>query len=339
MVGKAEVEMAVLVTGGAGYIGSHMAWELLDNDIEPVIVDNLVTGFEWAVPSQAKFLKGDVGDQDFMESVLRDNKIDAIVHFAGSVVVPESVEDPLKYYSNNTGKSRNLIAAAVATGVKNFIFSSTAAVYGAPVTTGPISENAILNPMSPYGTSKLMTELMIRDTAQAHDLSYVILRYFNVAGCDIKGRTGQSTAGATHLIKVACETAAGKRASMKIFGTDYDTEDGTCIRDFIHVNDLVNAHYVALNFLRGGGRKFTANCGYSKGYSVRQVVDAVKRASGIDFKVIEDVRRAGDIPALTANAYRMMSRLDWAPKHDDLDLIVSSALAWERRLPELRKSA
>ncbi len=333
------VMMTVLVTGGAGYIGSHMVWELLDHGESVVVVDNLVTGFEWSVPDNVPFVKADVGDQVAMEKVMTDHEIDVVVHFAGSVVVPESVEDPLKYYHNNTGNSRNLIAAAVNCGVKRFIFSSTAAVYGNPLTEGPIAENAILNPMSPYGTSKLMTELMIRDTATAHDLSYVILRYFNVAGCDIKGRTGQSTAGATHLIKVACEAAAGKRRSMKVFGTDYDTPDGSCIRDFIHVNDLVNAHYVALTFLREGGRKFTANCGYSRGYSVLEVIDAVKRASGNDFRVIKSERRAGDIPALTANSYRLMSRLNWAPKHDDIDLIVSTALDWEKRLSSLKESA
>ena len=331
--------MTVLVTGGAGYIGSHMVWELLDNNEEVVVVDNLVTGFRWSVPDKVKFIEGNVGDQAFMENVLEENNIDSIIHFAGSVVVPESLDDPLKYYENNTGNSRNLIAAAIKVGISRFIFSSTAAVYGEPMTTGPISENAILNPMSPYGTSKLMTELMIRDTAIAHNLSYVILRYFNVAGCDLQGRTGQSTDGATHLIKVACEAAAGKRSSMKIFGTDYDTNDGTCERDFIHVCDLVNAHYTALKFLRNGGRKFTANCGYSKGYSVREVIDTVQRVSGNKFRVIEAERRAGDIPSLSANAYRLMSRLDWRPRHNDLDLIVSSALDWEKKLLEFRKSA
>ena len=331
--------MTVLVTGGAGYIGSHMVWELIDHGIDLVVVDNLTTGFRAAVPEEVPFVEGDVGDQPFMQDVLAEHEVDTIIHFAGSVVVPESIKDPLKYYDNNTGNSRNLIAAAVACDVKRFIFSSTAAVYGNPMTEGPISENAILNPMSPYGTSKLMTELMIRDAAEAHDLSYVILRYFNVAGCDIKGRTGQSTEGATHLIKVACEAASGKRRSMKIFGTDYETPDGTCIRDFIHVNDLVDAHRVALEFLRDGGRKFTANCGYSRGYSVMQVIDAVRKVSGKNFRVIEDGRRAGDIEALTANAHRLMSRLGWQPKHDDLELIVSSALEWEKKLPEFKKSA
>ncbi|MDJ0613333.1 MAG: UDP-glucose 4-epimerase GalE [Rhizobiaceae bacterium] len=331
--------MTVMVTGGAGYIGSHMVWELLDHNEKVVVVDNLVTGFEWSVPSGVTFVKADIGDQSKMEALLSEHNVDAIIHFAGSVVVPESLEDPLKYYRNNTGNSRNLIEAAINTGVKRFIFSSTAAVYGEPLTTGPIAENAILNPMSPYGTSKLMTELMIRDASAAHDLHYVILRYFNVAGCDLEGRTGQSTAGATHLIKVACEAAAGKRPMMKVFGTDYDTEDGSCIRDFIHVNDLVNAHYVALNFLRNGGQKFTANCGYSRGYSVLDVIKAVKRVSGNDFRVVKTDRRAGDIPALTANSNRLRTRLEWEPKHDDLDLIVSSALEWEKKLLTIRKSA
>ncbi|MEM7068577.1 MAG: UDP-glucose 4-epimerase GalE [Pseudomonadota bacterium] len=331
--------MTVLVTGGAGYIGSHMVWELIDHGVDLVVVDNLVTGFREAVPDGTPFVEGDIADKALMMDVMRDYKVDAIIHFAGSVVVPESIENPLKYYDNNTGKSRNLLAAAIASNVKKFIFSSTAAVYGNPLTEGPISENAILNPMSPYGTSKLMTELMVRDVAEAHNLSYVMLRYFNVAGCDVKGRTGQSTEGATHLIKVACEAATGKRSSMKIFGTDYDTPDGTCIRDFIHVNDLVGAHRTALEFLRNGGRKFTANCGYSRGFSVREVVDTVKRVSGKDFRVIETERRAGDIEALTANAHRLMSRLEWEPKHDDLDLIVSTALDWEKKLHRFKESA
>lgn len=331
--------MTVMVTGGAGYIGSHMVWELLDNNEDVIVVDNLVTGFEWAIPEGVTFVNANIGDQEAMETIITEHDVHAIVHFAGSVVVPESIENPLMYYENNTGNSRNLIAAAVKTGVKKFIFSSTAAVYGNPLTEGPISENAILNPMSPYGTSKLMTELMIRDTAEAHDFSYVILRYFNVAGCDVQGRTGQSTNGATHLIKVACEAANGSRPSMKIFGTDYDTKDGTCVRDFIHVGDLANAHYEALQYLRNGGRKFTANCGYSQGYTVREVIDTVKRISGNDFRVIEDGRRSGDIEALTANANRLMNRLQWSPKHNNLDTIISSALAWEKKLSSLKKTA
>ena len=331
--------MAVLVTGGAGYIGSHMVWELLDQDEDVVVLDNFSTGFRWAVPSEVELVEGDVGDQALLSQIFKTYKIEAIIHFAGSVVVPESMEDPLKYYHNNTAKTRNLVEASVKAGIRKLIFSSTAAVYGQPMTSGPIREDAILNPMSPYGSSKLMSEIMIRDAAEAHDFAYVILRYFNVAGCDPKKRTGQSTAGATHLIKVACEAAAGKRSSMKIFGTDYDTPDGTCVRDFIHVSDLVNAHYSALGFLRSGGGKFTANCGYSRGYSVRQVVESVKRISGNDFKVIESERRAGDIESLTANSHRLVSRLGWSANHDDLDLIVSSALEWERALEGMRQPA
>ena len=324
--------MPVLVTGGAGYIGSHMVLELLDHGEEPVVIDNLTTGFEWAVPAGVTLVTGDVGNIDLVCDVIADHAIDTIVHFAGSVVVPESVDDPLKYYRNNTGNSRNLVEAAVKSGVTNFIFSSTAAVYGAPLTEGPIREDALLNPMSPYGSSKLMTEIMLRDIALAHDMRYVMLRYFNVAGADPAGRTGQSTQGATHLIKVACETALGKRPEMQIFGSDYDTPDGTCIRDFIHVSDLANAHLAALRFLRGGGRKFTANCGYSRGFSVAQVIDAVKRVSGTDFPVSVSKRRAGDIPALIANAHRISSRLNWQPRYQELDFIVDTALAWEKKL-------
>ncbi|MFZ1813483.1 MAG: UDP-glucose 4-epimerase GalE [Rhizobiaceae bacterium] len=331
--------MSVLVTGGAGYIGSHMVWELVDHGEEPIILDNLSTGFAWALPERAKLVVGDVGDQALVEETIRKHRIDTIIHFAGSVVVPESMTNPLKYYDNNTAKTRNLVESAVRTGIDKFIFSSTAAVYGAPLTSGPIREDAILNPMSPYGSSKLMSEIMIRDAANAHGLRYVMLRYFNVAGCDPKMRTGQSTEGATHLIKLACETALGKRPEFSILGTDYDTPDGTCVRDFIHVSDLVNAHYVALNFLRQGGLKFTANCGYSKGYSVREVVDAVKAASGRNFKVLEKDRRPGDIPALTANAHRLVSRLGWKPRHDDLATIITTALNWEAKLSELRMSA
>jgi UDP-glucose 4-epimerase len=331
--------MSVLVTGGAGYIGSHMVWELLDHGEEPIVLDNLVTGFEWAVAPQATFVKGDVGDIDLVCELVARHKVDTIIHFAGSVVVPESVSNPLKYYDNNTARTRNLIEAAVRSGVDKFIFSSTAAVYGAPRTSAPIREDAILSPMSPYGSSKLMSEIIVRDTAEANGLRYVMLRYFNVAGGDPKRRTGQSTEGATHLIKIACEAALGKRSHMTIYGADYDTPDGTCIRDFIHVSDLANAHYAALKFLRDGGLKFTANCGYSRGYSVREVVQAVQRVSGNPFKVVEAERRPGDIPALVANSYRMQSRLGWKPRHDDLETILRTALAWERKLTDIRKSA
>jgi UDP-glucose 4-epimerase len=329
--------MSVLVTGGAGYIGSHMAWELADAGEPAVVIDNLSTGFAWALPRDTRLHVGDVGDRAFVETVMREEEVDAIIHFAGSVVVPESVAAPLKYYDNNTARTRNLLEAAVNCGVDKFIFSSTAAVYGAPATRKPIREDAILNPMSPYGSSKLMSEIMVRDAALAHGLRYVMLRYFNVAGCDPKLRTGQSTAGATHLIKVACEAALGRRSHMSIFGTDYDTPDGTCIRDFIHVSDLVAAHLAALRFLRGGGLKFTANCGYSRGHSVRQVVESVRRISGRNFPVVEEKRRPGDIPALVANASRVQSRLGWRPRHDDLDFIVRTALDWEGRLGEIRQ--
>jgi len=331
--------MTILVTGGAGYIGSHMVLELLDHGEKVVVLDNLTTGFDWAVPDRARLVVGNIGDVKLVERVIRENDVDAVIHFAGSVVVPESIEDPLFYYQNNTSNTRNLLQAVTNCGVDKFIFSSTAAVYGEPLTNGPIREDAVLNPMSPYGSSKLMSEIMVRDTALASDLRYVMLRYFNVAGCDPLQRTGQSTRGATHLIKLACEAALGKRPFLGVFGTDYDTDDGSCVRDFIHVSDLVNAHYAALNFLRQGGLKFTANCGYSKGYSVLEVIDAVKRVSGNDFPVRMESRRAGDIPALTANSNRLTSRLSWAPKHDDLDMIIKTALDWEAILQNRLKSA
>ncbi len=331
--------MAVLVTGGAGYIGSHMVWELLDHGEDVVVLDDLSTGFAWAVPERAELIVADVGDRKLSEQIIADRDIDAIIHFAGSAVVPESVRNPLKYYENNTAKSRSLVAAAVNRGVDKFIFSSTAAVYGDPVDGEPIKENAVLAPMSPYGASKLMTEMMIRDVAVAHDLRYVMLRYFNVAGADPAGRTGLSSDGATHLIRLACEAALGKRSHLVVHGTDYDTRDGTGVRDFIHVSDLVNAHYAALGFLRGGGLKFTANCGYGQGYSVLEVIEAVKRISGSDFEVRNGARRPGDISQMVANADRLMSRLGWKPRYDDLDAIISSALAWEANLPRLRQAS
>lgn len=331
--------MSVLVTGGAGYIGSHMVWELLDHGEDVVVLDNLTTGFRWAVPDRAKFVEGDIADQTLVEDVLCKEKIDTIIHFAGSVVVPESVRDPLKYYDNNTGRSRALVQSAVNCGVDKFIFSSTAAVYGPPEMPEPVRENDVLMPMTPYGASKLMTEMMIRDVASAHDLRYVMLRYFNVAGGDPAGRVGLSTEGATHLIKLACEAALGRRDHLEVYGTDYDTPDGSGVRDFIHVSDLVNAHYHAMNFLREGGLKFTANCGYGTGYSVLEVIDAVKRVSGCEFEVRMGPRREGDIGLMIANSDRLRSRLGWSPKHDNLDHIIATALAWEGHLIEQRKRA
>jgi UDP-glucose 4-epimerase len=323
--------MSVLVTGGAGYIGSHMVWQLLDAGEEVVVVDNLATGFAWAVAPEARLVEADCGDEALMGRLIAEHHVDTIIHFAGSVVVPDSVADPLGYYLNNTVKGRSLIAAAVAGGVRHFIFSSTAAVYGTPATS-PVGEDAPLHPESPYGRSKMMVEMMLADTAAAHDLAYVALRYFNVAGADPAGRTGQSSKGATHLIKVAAETALGKRDEMTVFGTDYPTPDGTCIRDYIHVSDLVAAHMEALRHLRAGGASITANCGYGRGYSVLEVVDTVKRVSGKDFRVIYGPRRPGDPVSIVASPALIMSKFGWKPHHDNLDEIVASALAWEEQL-------
>ncbi len=330
--------MSVLVTGGAGYIGSHMVLELLDAGEQVVVVDNLTTGFRWAVDPRATLVVGDVADEDLVRTVIRKNKVSSIIHFAGSIVVPDSVADPLGYYHNNTVKSRSLMATAVATGVKHFIFSSTAAVYGNPK-ENPVSELATPAPMSPYGSSKLMTEVMLADTARAHDFRFVALRYFNVAGADPAGRSGQSTPRATHLIKVACETALGKRPQMEVFGTDYPTEDGTCVRDYIHVKDLARAHMSALAYLRQGGKPDIFNCGYSKGYSVHQVIAAVKKASGVDFKVVLSPRRPGDPAAIVAASAKIREALGWKPEHDDLAKIVTQALAWEKRVDRLKAAS
>ncbi len=323
--------MAVLVTGGAGYIGSHMVWELLDAGEEVVVIDRLSTGFDWAVAPEAKLVVGDIADRDLVSTVMRENNVDAVIHFAGSIIVPESMADPLAYYENNTCKTRTLIETAVRQGVKNFIFSSTAAVYGG-AGMEPVREDARPAPESPYGASKLMSEWMLRDAAAAHDLRYTVLRYFNVAGADPKGRTGQSTPGATHLIKVASETALGKRPFMQVFGTDYATPDGTCIRDYIHVSDLAAAHRLALQRLRAGGRSMIANCGYSHGYSVLEVIEAVRRVFGRDFDVRMGERRPGDATAVVANSDLARHELGWKPQRDDLDLIVKDALNWERAL-------
>lgn len=323
--------MSVLVTGGAGYIGSHMVLALCDAGYDVVVLDNLSTGVAWAVHPKAVLVEGDIADQPLVASIIGDHKVEAIIHFAGSIVVPDSVTDPLGYYSNNTCKSRSLIESAVNGGVPHFIFSSTAAVYGNPKTV-PVREGDELLPISPYGTSKLMTELMLRDTAAAHDLNYVALRYFNVAGADPAGRSGQSTPRATHLIKVACETALGKRDHMSVFGSDYETPDGTCLRDYIHVSDLVAAHVDALTYLRDGGESQVFNCGYGKGYSVIEVVNAVEKACGHKMDVRMAERRAGDPAEIVANADKARATLGWQPKHADLDLIVKTALDWEKHL-------
>ena len=323
--------MSVLVTGGAGYIGSHMVLALLDAGERVVVLDNLSTGFRWAVPPSAPLIVGDVGDEGLLRTILRRHAIEAILHFAGSIVVPESIADPLGYYHNNTVKSRALIAAAVEAGVAHFIFSSTAAVYGNAAIV-PVPEHAPLAPMSPYGVSKMMTEMMLADTARAHPLKYVALRYFNVAGADPDGRSGQSTPRATHLIKVASEAAIGKRPYMEVFGTDYPTPDGTCVRDYIHVSDLARAHMAALGHLRGGGTSDVFNCGYAEGYSVLQVIEAVQRASGSSFEVRLAPRRPGDPAQLVADSSRIRSHLAWQPELADLDRIAAHALAWEARL-------
>jgi UDP-glucose 4-epimerase len=323
--------MTILVTGGAGYIGSHMVHALVESGERVVVLDNLSTGFEWAMPKQVTLVVGDTGDQPLATRIIAEHRVDAIIHFAASIVVPDSVSDPLGYYRNNTANSRSLIECAVKGGVKQFIFSSTAAVYGNPDRV-PVGEDDPLRPMSPYGSSKLMTEMMLRDASAAHGLAHVILRYFNVAGADPKQRTGQSTKGATHLIKVAVETALGLRPKMHVFGTDYPTPDGTCIRDYIHVCDLVRAHSDALAYLRKGGASTTLNCGYGRGFSVIEVIDTVRRVSGVDFRVDMAPRRAGDPAQIVAKSDRIRALLGWQPQFDDLTTIVRHAFDWERKL-------
>ena len=324
--------MTVLVTGGAGYIGSHTVHELIETGEDVVVLDNLSTGFRFLVPDNVHFVVGSTGDRELVARTIREFGVDAIVHFAASIVVPDSVADPLGYYRNNTLNTCNLLDVAIEQDVRRFIFSSTAAVYGNAEQV-PVREDAQTAPISPYGTSKLMSEIMLHDSARAHGLRFVVLRYFNVAGADPKGRTGQSTPQATHLIKVACEAALGKRAKVDVYGTDYPTPDGTCQRDYIHVSDLVSAHSAALAHLRAGGASSTFNCGYGRGASVFEVINSVKRVSGVDFKVDIASRRDGDPAALVANVERIHASLDWHPQFQDLDTIVAHALAWERRLP------
>lgn len=330
--------MSVLITGGAGYIGSHMAHHLLEAGEDIVVLDNLSTGVEKNLPKNIPFVRGDIADTALVSKLIDTHRIDSVIHFAGSVVVPESVEKPLDYYANNTSGARALIEACVRHGVANFIFSSTAAVYGTPKVL-PVSEDSPTNPDSPYGRSKLMTEWVLKDTAAAHPLKFGILRYFNVAGADPKGRTGQSTPRATHLIKRACQVATGQAPHLTIFGTDYDTPDGTGVRDYIHVSDLVDIHQCVLNHLRKGGDSLLINCGYGRGFSVRQVAATVERVAGQKIKIQEAPRRPGDMASVVAQTARLSGLLNWKPKYGDLDVIVTTALNWEERLKKERDEA
>ena len=328
--------LSVLVTGGAGYIGSHAVLALRDAGWPVAVIDNLVTGFRWAVPDGVAFYEGDIAESALVAKIIEEQNIGAIMHFAGSVVVPESVENPLKYYDNNSAKSRSLIESAVNGSVKHFIFSSTAATYGIPEVS-PVSEDTPQKPINPYGMSKLMTEHMLRDVSAAHDMNFCALRYFNVAGADPEGRTGQSTVGATHLIKIAVEAALGKRESVAVFGTDYDTPDGTGVRDYIHVSDLAAAHVLALQALIDEPQQnHLLNCGYGQGFSVLEVLDAVDRVTNLKLNRIMEARRAGDPDSLISDNSAIMKSFPWQPKYADLDQIVTHALAWERKLGEIQ---
>ena len=324
----------VLVTGGAGYIGSHIVWRLIEAGYPVVVLDNLYSGHRWAVHKDAEFVEGDVGDTALVRDVLRKHKVGAVIHLAGYIVVPESVADPLKYYRNNTCASHDLIEACIEAGVNNFVYSSSAAVYGNPERV-PLGEDSATIPASPYGSSKLMTEWILRDVASSQKATgrgfrYIALRYFNVAGARSDGRLGQATPTATHLIKVACEAACGLRDHVAIFGTDYDTPDGTCIRDYIHVEDLATAHLAALGYLDNGGASQALNCGYGRGYSVRDVLDMVRTVSGSDFDIRETTRRPGDVTALVADSTRLQRMMDWQPRHANLETICRSAFEWEK---------
>jgi UDP-glucose 4-epimerase len=335
--------MTMLVTGGAGYIGSHAVRALVEAGESVVVIDNLSTGFSAFLPEGVPLFIGDAGDENLVEGVIASHGVEGIMHFAGSVVVPESMRDPLAYYRNNTMTTRSLLNAAVKCGVNRFIFSSTAAVYGNPDQV-PVPEHAPTRPLSPYGSSKLMTEIMLHDVASAHGMNYVVLRYFNVAGADPKARMGLATVGATHLLKIAVEAATGQRAKIDVYGTDYPTPDGSCIRDFVHVSDLAEAHRAALGYLRGGGQSVTLNCGYGRGYSVLETIEAVRRVSGRNFAVQYAARRPGDIVTMIADNARIRSTLDWTPQYGDLETIAAHALKWEEKLlrerhGELREAA
>ena len=327
----------ILVSGGAGYIGSHVVLQLQEAGWQVIILDNLSTGFRNAVPEGAILVEGNTADKALVSQTLRQHKIKSVMHFAARTIVPESVSNPLKYYGNNTCATRNLLECCANEGVNHFIFSSTAAVYGIPA-EGIAKEDSPLSPINPYGTSKLMSEQMLKDLGAATDLRYIVLRYFNVAGCDPEGRIGQSTRKATLLTKVACEAATGKRDQVAIFGTDYDTPDGTGVRDYIHVVDLASAHIKALEHLNEGGDSATLNCGYGHGYSVREVLDMVGKVNGEPLKIEELPRRAGDPPSLVADATRIRELLHWKPQHDNLEEIVRSALNWERKLRTMEDS-
>ncbi len=323
--------MSILVTGGAGYIGSHMVHALLDRGDDVVVLDNLSTGIRALVAERATFIEGNAGDRALVLNIAKEHGVTAVIHFAGSIIVPESVEKPLDYYANNTVTSRELIAACIEANIGNFVFSSTAAVYGMPDQI-PVAEPAPTFPINPYGRSKLMTEWMLQDASHAHDFRFVALRYFNVAGADPKGRTGQSTPRATHLIKRACQAALGRLDALDIFGTDYPTKDGTGVRDYIHVSDLANAHVHALDHLEDGGNSLTLNCGYGHGFSVREVIDTVARVTESHVPTREAPRRAGDPPVIVADPTQIKEIFAWKPKYDDLDEIVRTAYGWEKRL-------
>src|ERR1700709_513083 len=330
--------MTVLVTGGAGYIGSHTVHALAEAGEKVVVIDNLSTGFSAFLPEGVPLFIGDAADENLVEGVIAAHDVESIIHFAGSVVVPDSMRDPLAYYRNNTMTTRSLLNAAVKCNVNRFIFSSTAAVYGNPDQM-PVPENAPTRPLSPYGSSKLMTEIMLHDVAAAHGMNYVVLRYFNVAGADPHARIGLSTVGATHLLKIAVEAATGQRAKIDVFGTDYPTTDGRCIRDFIHVSDLAQAHRAALTYLRGGGASMPLNSDYARGYSVLETKEAVRRVSGRNFAVQTAPRRPGDIMTMIADTRRIASTLDWTPQYADLETIAAHALAWEEKLFQERHGA